>query len=198
MSDIFDRRRLMQLSLAAIPTLVTLSKPISAVAEKAPKPALRGAGPEHDFDFFLGTWHVKHRRLKQRLANNNEWEEYDGSTHCQSILGGFANMNDSIAHRSSGTYSGLGLRAFDAKTNSWADWYLDGRDPTKIDTPGVGRFHNGVGTFLSDDTFEGMPITVRGIFSSLTADSMQWEQAFSPDGGKTWETNMVLRYTRTA
>lgn len=197
MTDNFDRRRLIQLSLATIPSL-TLGKVSSAWAEKAAQPAAGGTGPEHDFDFFLGTWHVKHRRLKKRLANNNEWEEYDGSTHCQSILGGIANMNDSIGNRSTGSYRGLGLRAFDAKTNSWADWYLDGRDPTKIDVPGIGRFHNGVGTFLSDDTFEGKPIKVRGIFSPLTADSMQWEQAFSPDGGKTWETNLVLRYTRTA
>ena len=26
--------------------------------------------------------------------------------------------------------------------------------------------------------------------------SMQWEQAFSPDGGRTWETNYVMHHTR--
>ncbi len=52
--------------------------------------------------------------------------------------------------------------------------------------------------FVSDETFEGKPIQVRGIFTPITPTSMQWEQAFSPDGGQTWETNWVMRYTRTA
>jgi hypothetical protein len=92
----------------------------------------------------------------------------------------------------------MGLRAFDAKTNLWADWYLDGRNPTKIDVPGIGRFTNGIGIFLSDETFEGKPIKVRGTFSHITASSLQWEQAFSPDTGKSWETNWVMRFVRAA
>ena len=61
---------------------------------------------------------------------------------------------------------------------------------------GVGRFANGVGIFFADDTFEGKPIRVRGMFTPLTPRSMQWEQAFSPDGGRTWETNYVMHHTR--
>jgi hypothetical protein len=44
--------------------------------------------------------------------------------------------------------------------------------------------------------FEGKPIRVRGMFTPLTASTMQWEQAFSPDGGHTWETNYVMHHTR--
>ena len=68
--------------------------------------------------------------------------------------------------------------------------------PDKIAVDGVGRFANGVGTFFADDTFDGKPIRVRGMFTPLTARSMQWEQAFSPDGGRTWETNYVMHHTR--
>ena len=181
-----DRRRMMQLSLlAAVPGLIALGPSEVVAAEQ-----------RSDFDFFLGSWKVKHRRLKKRLANNTEWEEFEGSTTCQSILGGIANLNDSVSHRAGGTYRGMGLRAFDAKTSTWADWWLDGGNPTKIDVPGVGRFADGVGTFLSDDTFEGRPIKVRGLWSDVTPNSLQWAQAFSPDDGKTWETNWVMRYTR--
>ena len=74
------------------------------------KPQVAGAGPEHDFDFFLGSWKVAHRRLKKRLANNNEWEEFEGATRCESILGGIANFNDSVSYRASGTSRGMGLR----------------------------------------------------------------------------------------
>lgn len=197
MTDNPDRRRLMQASLAALPALMLLGATGSAFAEDATKPAAGGTGPEHDFDFLLGAWNVEHRRLKKRLAGNNEWEEFGGFTRWQPILGGIANFNDSVVNRPTGTYRGLGMRAFDAKTGHWADWYLDGRDPTKIDVHGVGRFAGGVGTFLSDDTFEGKPIKVRGRFSSISSDVAQWEQAFSPDGGKTWETNYVMRYLRT-
>jgi len=198
MTDNPDRRRIMQLSLAAIPALLALGKAGSALAEDLAKPATSGAGPEHDFDFFLGSWNVRHRRLRKRLANNHDWEEFDGSTHCQSLLGGIVNLNESVSHRAGKSNRGMGLRAFDAKTGTWADWYLNANDPTSIGVPGLGRFANGIGTFLSDETFEGRPVKVRGIFTPITSSSAQWEQAFSPDGGKTWETNWVMRYTRTA
>lgn len=178
-----QRRQLMTL-VAALPGLIALSQ-----AEGA-------ADSAGDFDFFLGKWQVEHRRLKERLVGSKEWEEYEGTTDCQAILGGIANFNDSVVHRSGAMYRSLGLRAFDAKTNAWTDWSLDGRNPTQVTVDGVGRFVNGIGTFFADDTFAGKPIRVRGIFTPLTARSAQWEQAFSPDAGRTWETNYVMRYTR--
>lgn len=189
----FDRRLLMQLSMAALPAVASLSAgPANARAGQA-----AGSGPEHDFDFFLGSWNVRHRRLKQRLVGNNDWEEFDGSTRCLSILGGMANLNDSISYRGGRESRGMGLRAWDAASGTWADWYLSGASPSQIGPPGVGRFENGVGTFLHDEEFEGRPVKVRGIFTSISPSLMQWEQAFSPDDGQSWETNWVMRYTRT-
>lgn len=187
MADHRDRRTLI-LALAALPSL--------AVAPGLAQPA--GGGSIHDFDFFVGSWTVHHRRLKKRLAGDNDWEEFEGTTTCQSLLGGVVNLNESFARRASGPSSGLGLRAFDAKTRVWADWYLSAADPLNLGEPGLGRFENGVGTFLSDESFEGRPVKVRGRFTSLSPDLAQWEQAFSPDGGATWETNWVMRYSRTA
>lgn len=195
MSHDFERRRVMQLSLCAL-LPGALPSTIGAVLASSTPPAPGGSGPQHDFDFFLGSWRVQHRRLKKRLANNDEWEEFEGSTRCESILGGLANFNDSVSTRSGRTYRGLGLRAYDAKSNTWADWWLDGSNPARIDAPGVGRFDKGVGTFLSDEDFEGRPVKVRGIFTSIRPGLAQWEQAFSPDEGRMWETNWVMRYTR--
>ncbi|RDD83226.1 DUF1579 domain-containing protein [Dyella tabacisoli] len=177
---------------------MTLGHASTLFAEDLAKPSAGGTGPEHDFDFFLGNWHVKHRRLKQRLVGNHDWEEFDGTSHCLSLLGGIVNLNETVVNRANGTYRGMGLRAFDAKTGNWADWYLDGRDPTQIDAPGTGRFANGVGTFLSEETYEGKPVTSRGLFTPITPSTCQWEQAYSTDHGKTWETNWVMRYTRMA
>jgi hypothetical protein len=52
-------------------------------------------------------------------------------------------------------------------------------------------FHNGVGMFYGDDTFNGKPIRIRFIWSKITPTSCYWERAFSSDGGKTWETTWV-------
>jgi hypothetical protein len=180
-----ERRQLMAF-FAAAPGLIALSS--AHATPVAP----------NDFDSFLGKWQVRHRSLKRRLAGSNEWEEFAGTSHWQSILGGMANFNESVVQRAGSTYRSLGLRAFDAKTNVWTDWSLSGRDPTKIVVDGVGRFTNGVGTFFADDTFEGKPIRVRGTFTLLAPRSMQWEQAFSPDSGRTWETNYVMHHTRSA
>ena len=75
-------------------------------------------------------------------------------------------------------------------------WSLDGRNPTQVSVDGVGRFANRVGTFFADDSYNGKPVRVRGTFAPLTASSAQWEQAYSSDGGRTWETNYVMLYTR--
>jgi hypothetical protein len=192
MADHPDRRALV-LALAALPSLTASLAATSSFAQPA-----GGGGSIHDFDFFVGSWTVHHRRLKKRLAGNDDWEEFEGTTTCQSLLGGVVNLNESSARRASAPSSGLGLRAFDAKTGVWADWYLSAADPLNLGEPGLGRFENGVGTFLSDETFEGRPVKVRGRFTSLSPDLAQWEQAFSPDGGATWETNWVMRYSRTA
>ncbi|MET3663863.1 DUF1579 domain-containing protein [Caulobacter sp. 1776] len=165
-----------------------------AFAAEAPPSGARGS--IHDFDFFLGSWTVRHRRLRKRLAGNDDWEEFDGATKCQSLLGGVVNLNESFARRETGPTAGMGLRAYDAKTDTWADWYLSAASPHALDKPGIGRFANGVGTFLSDDTFEGRPIKVRGQFRALSPTQAQWDQAFSPDGGATWEINWIMRYSK--
>jgi hypothetical protein len=198
MTDGPHRRHLVQLALAALPSLLTIGDAGGAAAQTATAPPAGGAGPQHDFDFFLGDWKVHHRVLRKRLAGAGDWDEFDGTTKCQALLGGLVNLNESVSNRPSGVTRGLGLRGYDAKTQTWADWYLDARNATVLDPPGIGRFENGVGVFLSDDTFEGRPIKVRGRFSSLSPTEAQWDQAFSPDGGKTWETNWVMRYTRVA
>jgi hypothetical protein len=195
MIDDHDRRGLMRLALAALPTLLTLG-PASHTEAGGVETRAAGLGPQHDFDYFVGDWTVHHRVLRKRLAGATDWDEFHGTTRCQSLLGGLVNLNESVSNRPSGVTRGLGLRAYDAKTAAWADWYLDTRTANVIDPPGVGRFAKGVGTFLSDDTFEGRPIKVRGRFSSLSPREAQWDQAFSTDGGQTWEVNWVMRYSR--
>jgi hypothetical protein len=73
----------------------------------------------------------------------------------------------------------------------WADSRREGLDP-----PVTGRFAGGIGTFFGQDQHEGRPITVRFIWSHITAAGARWEQAFSADGGASWEINWVMEFER--
>jgi len=154
------------------------------------------SGP-HDFDFLVGHWQVHHRRLKERLADSHEWIEFEGTSTTQKVMGGQALTDDNVLDLPAGAYRAVGLRAFDAQTGSWSIWWLDGRMPQgPLDPPVRGRFRDGTGTFFADDTFNGRPIRVRFQWSRITATSCRWEQAFSPDGGATWETNWEMEFRR--
>ena len=101
----------------------------------------------HDFDFLVGYWRVHHRKLKERLANNREWIEFDGTLASQPLMGGYANVDDDVFEVPGGTYRGVAPRSFDAKSGKWSIWWLDSRTPTApLDPPVRGSFHNGVGT----------------------------------------------------
>ena len=150
----------------------------------------------HDFDFFMGNWRVHHRRLKERLANNHEWVEFEGTCTGQKILGGLGNIGDCVLDLPGGAYRGVALRAYDPEKKQWSIWWLDGRSPGQVDVPAVGRFENGVGTFYADDTLKGKPIRVRYLWTRVTSNTPHWEQAFSADAGETWETNWTWDFTK--
>ncbi len=154
------------------------------------------AGAPGDFDFLHGSWHVDHRRLKRRLANCDEWETFEGQSAVWPLMGGFGNVDDNVLELPGGTYRAATLRAYDPATGLWRIWWLDARHPDRIEAPVAGRFENGVGTFTAEELFEGKPIVVRFRWIIESNDRLRWEQAFSPDGGKTWETNWEMAFTR--
>jgi hypothetical protein len=150
-----------------------------------------GAG---DFDFFIGHWHVEHTFLKRRLALCTDWARFTGTTLVRPTLGGMGNMDDDVLDHPDGTYRAVTLRAYDEQEKQWSIWWLDGRRAGKLDVPMVGKFQNDVGVFYADDSFDGRPIRVRFIWTKGTQGVPRWEQAFSPDGGATWETNWTMEF----
>ena len=154
------------------------------------------SGPEHDWDFLVGSWTVRHRRLKERLAGSTEWEEFAGTSVLWKTLGGLGTADDNLLELPSGTYRAVGIRAYDAQSARWSIWWLDARS-LDIDPPVRGGFKDGLGTFVGEDSLNGRPILVRFQWSDITPTSAHWEQAFSPDGGATWETNWTMEFTRT-
>jgi hypothetical protein len=154
-----------------------------------------GATGVSDFDFLVGSWRVHHRRLKERLAGNHDWIEFEGTCAMQKILGGAGNMDDNVLDFPGGAYRAVTLRTYDPAKGQWSIWWFDSRTPSHLDPPVVGGFKNGVGTFYAEDTFKGKPIRVRFLWTNL-ATKPHWEQAFSDDGGKTWETNWIMEFVR--
>ncbi|MEO8620184.1 MAG: DUF1579 domain-containing protein [bacterium] len=185
----------MAAAVAVGPTIVSASA-VPPVGLRAMPRAARLSGDVHDFDFLVGRWTVHHRRLKTRLAGSTEWEEFGGTLVNWPTLGGNGNVGDNVMAMPGGTLRGLGMRAFDSTAGVWSVWWLNASS-LKIDPPMHGGFKDGVGTFLGDDMLNGKPVTVRVLWSRITPTSARWEQAFSPDGGKTWEINWISDFTRT-
>lgn len=149
-----------------------------------------------DFDFQIGSWQVRHRRLKERLAGCTEWEEFDRTSDMRPILGGNGNVEDNFLNIFNGSYRAIALRSFDPAQGSWAIWWLDSRSPHSLDVPVIGRFEDGVGHFYADDMLGDQPIRLRFIWSRTDTASPRWEQAMSDDGGESWEVNWTMDFLR--
>ena len=152
------------------------------------------AAAPNDFDFIIGDWCVKHKRLKAILANCDEWTEFDGLSSTVKILGGFGNLEDNILNFSTGTVRAVAMRSYCRNSCTWSIWWLDGRNPSHLDTPVVGKFDDCIGLFFADDVLNGKPINVRFTWSAIPGENPRWEQAFSGDAGVTWETNWKMEF----
>ena len=152
--------------------------------------------PARDFDFEIGRWTVRHRRLTDRLSGCTDWQEFAGTSEMRLVLGGNGNIEDNEIDFPEGRYRAIAIRSFDPERGTWAIWWLSDRAPHQLDVPVVGRFKAGVGTFLADDTLRGQPIRVRFLWLDTHGDRPRWEQAFSADGGTTWETNWTMEFCR--
>jgi hypothetical protein len=148
-----------------------------------------------DFDFWMGQWNVRNRRLRERLVGSDDWEEFDATVVARPILDGFGNQ-DEFRTDYRGGFVGMSFRFFDPTTRLWSIYWADSRRPGTLDPPVVGSFSGDMGIFEAEDVFAGRPVLVRYTWSGVTTPTPRWEQAFSDDGGRTWETNWIMEFTR--
>ena len=149
-----------------------------------------------DFDFLIGIWNVQHRRLKERLKGCTEWEEFGGTGTVRHILGGLGNMDEFTMDRTSGRVQAVTVRLYNPVHDEWSIYWATDSHPGRMDVSMVGRFNGSRGEFFSQELFEGRHIFSRFIWTSNSAEACHWEQAFSDDGGKNWETNWTMTFTR--
>jgi BNR/Asp-box repeat len=147
------------------------------------------------FNFDLGTWKTHSRRLLHPLTGSQDWVEMDGTTNVQKVWGGKANLAEYDARGTGGHVTLLGLRWFNPEMH---EWNLDFATPQvgTLGIPGVGSFKDGRGDFYDYEPIGGRSVLVRFSIWKISDDAAQSEQAFSDDGGKTWEVNWINHYTR--
>jgi hypothetical protein len=157
----------------------------------------RARDGEHDFDFLHGTWRMHNRRLRHPLTGSNEWYEFDGTTVERPLWDGRGNLEEYEATLPDGVrLRGLALRLYDPRTERWSIHWSNSVNGT-LDAPMIGTFREGRGEFYSHEDYQGRMILVRFTWTSGGPDAAHWEQAFSADGGRTWETNWIMEFTRT-
>ena len=77
-----------------------------------------------DFDFWPGEWKVANRRLRERLAGSDEWEEFEATSVARHILGGCGN-EDEFRTDHDGGFVGMSFRFFDPTTRQWSIYWAD-------------------------------------------------------------------------
>lgn len=181
---------------------VTKLPPLSA-ASMIPQPrtdlpptstyTLAGTGDLHDFDYFAGAWAFENRRLKQRGVGSTEWDEFPARSCTTIYLDSIVNV-DELQFPTKG-WAGITFRNFDVAKKQWSIYWVNSREG-QMTPPVLGGFTGDKGFFYGEDTDEGRPVLVRFSWTKLPPDRAHWEQAFSTDGGVTWETNWMNDLTR--
>ncbi|MBV9339376.1 MAG: hypothetical protein JO159_00635 [Acidobacteria bacterium] len=151
---------------------------------------------QHDFDFEFGRWKVQLQRLAHPLSGQQQWLHYGGTIVVSGIWNGRGNIVEFEAKNDTKQLDGLSLRLFDPHTHQWSMWWANAADGTLDSMPVAGKFETGGGEFYGFQKHSGRWVMVRFIFSRTRTNSVHGEQAYSIDGGKTWEPNWVEDLTR--
>jgi len=149
-----------------------------------------------DFDFYHGKWTIENRRLRVRLQGSTEWEKFDAAGECRPVLGGLGNVDSfSGVFPDGAPIEDMTLRIFNPATRLWSIYWADDR-ACQLLPPVHGIFTEGVGRFTGTDVCNGQPVDVVFNWYDITPTTATWSQAFSADGGATWELNWEMFMTR--
>lgn len=152
---------------------------------------------QHDFDFEIGAWKTHVSRLTHPLSGSQAWAEYDGTTVVSKVWDGRANLVVLEITGPAGHLEGLSLRLYNPAARQWSLNFSNSASGT-LGQPTVGEFNGDRGEFYDQEIFNGRSILVRFVIMKLNTDGCRFEQAFSGDGGKTWEVNWIATDIRAA
>src|ERR1700722_12463309 len=179
--------------------------PLAASAQSKPEagsssPSIVRRDGQHDFYFSIARWRTRIPRRLQPLSGSDEWAEYNGTSIVRPIWNRRASLGETEAEGPAGHLQALSLRLYNPDSHQWslASQSTGGTasTPTSLSVPTVGEFKDGRGEFYDTELYKGRNILVRNTWSDITPTSIRFEQAFSEDGGRTWETNWIAVDTR--
>lgn len=90
----------------------------------------------------------------------------------------------------------MGLRLLDVEKRIWNDHWVNAKSGVVVVPGQQGVFRDGVGTFTSEETVDGVHYIYRGVWDEITPSSCRWSQGMSTDEGKTWADSWYMRWTR--
>jgi hypothetical protein len=166
-----------------------------AASSGSPSSAMSAHDGSHDFDFEIGRWKTTVKRLANPLTGSSSWVSYEGVTSVRPIWNGRANLVELEMDGPNGRFRGLNLRLYDPTARQWSLTFANAASGV-LNTPAIGEFRDGRGEFYDQETFDGRAILVRFVISDATREACHFEQSFSADGGRTWETNWIADDTR--
>jgi hypothetical protein len=181
--------RLRLIWLISISLCTFVCSTAQTTSTKAPRDGSR------DFDFEIGTWKTHLKRRLRPLTGSHDWVEYSGTSVVTKISNGKANLVELDVTGPAGRIEGLSLRLYDPTAGQWSLNFANVKGG-RLSPPTIGEFKNGRGEFYSQETLNGRAILVRFVIFDMTPNSAKFEQAFSDDGGKTWEVNWIATDTR--
>ena len=191
-----NRFRHFRSALVLLCTLCLVSSPVFAQADSGSTKATASQREgQSDFDFEFGDWKIQLKRRMKPLTGSTTWVEYSGTSVVRKVWNGRANLGELEVAGPAGRIEGLSLRTYNPESRQWHISWVNSAAGT-TGPPMIGEFKNGRGEFFNQETYNGRAIFVRFIFSDITANSFRFEQAFSDDGGKTWEANWIASFAR--
>lgn len=146
------------------------------------------AGAPKDFDFIIGDWKARHRRLNRRFSGCTEWTKFEGLPSTRKALGGFGNLEGNILFFQDDPFRAVAMRSYCTESRTW---WLDGRNPRVIDTPVRGKFEEGIGIFFADDLLNGEPIKVRFTWTAIRIGNKLFQEMVVPPGRSIGKWNLA-------
>lgn len=150
---------------------------------------------KHDFDFLVGGWKIRNRKLKAPLSGRDEWDEFEATQNLHQILRGSGNFDIFATELDGKPFEGFTLRLFEPKTRLWTIYWADS-DGVRLDGGKVGSFDGDTGEFLARDTVAGKDVIVKFLWEKRNPEAPVWSAAFSVDKGRTWEWNWYAYFSR--
>ena len=176
-------------TMVACLSAILLTATASTGEASAPPPAAAADG-QQDFDWEFGTWRSDVRVLADPLSGSEEWLRFSGTSEVRPLMDGRANVVEFDVSGAAGRIEALNFRLYEPQADRWSSTFVNMRDGL-LTSSVYGGFHDGVGEFYGKDQLDGRPIEVRFLIFRLGPDKARFEQAFSDDGGATWETNWI-------